>query len=169
MNLLEPFDMEGYKKKYENEVGFISLDNVEDSELGKMVVKEFAKNFSDISILNPKGNKLQIKGDINIRLQKFATTEGLPEKIYEAAEYIVEDYEKQIDGGMLLTHNSIKPILRINGHWFSMKQLTAFDLLCFFVSRKTAYAIICRAYNALEKIKSAQSYDDTENDNYPIR
>jgi len=93
----------------------------------------------------------------------------LAEKIYGAAENIVENYEKPIDAGVLLTHDEIRTFLRISGEWFAMKQLTPFELLRFFVTRKTAYAIICRAYNALEKIKSAKSYDDTEKDNYPIR
>jgi tRNA G18 (ribose-2'-O)-methylase SpoU len=58
LNLLEPFDIESYKLRYENEVGFISLDNIENSELGTMIKTALIENLSDIAKINPKGNKL---------------------------------------------------------------------------------------------------------------
>lgn len=169
LNLLESFDIESYKLRYENEVGFISFDNIEDSELGTLIKTTLIENLSDIAKINPKGNKLEIKGDLNERLEAFSKTQGLVEAIFEAAEYIQENYEKRVDGGLLLTHDNIQQVIRVNGDWFALKQFTIFKLLCLFVSRKTAYAIICKASDALEKIESAQTYSDTENDNYPVR
>lgn len=171
MNFIEPFDMGTFRTKYDDEVGFISFDNIENTKLGLIIKEMFINGFSDISKLKSKGTKLEIKGDINARVKDILKNndESLIEMIFHEASYITESYEKQYDNGVIITHDNIISILRINGEWFSLKQFTVFEFLCFFVSRKSAYLIICKAYDALEKIKTAQSYADTEKVNYPIR
>lgn len=168
-NFFERFDMKSYREKHQNEVGFISTVDIDNSDLGIIIKNALFENLTDISKIKANGKKLEIKGDINSRIDIFAGADGLIESIFEAAQYIKDTYGKTVDAGILLTQNETKHVLRINEEWFTFRSLNVFKLLCMYVTRKTAYQIICKTEHALELLKEAQTYSDTEKYNYPIR
>lgn len=169
LSVLEPFDMKSYRAKHNDEVGFVSMAQIENSDLETIIMSRISETFSDITKIRSSGRKLEIKGDLNPRIDNLVTEDKLVEFIFNAAEDIKESYEKTVDGGILLTQEEATHILRINGEWYTFRNLTVFELLCMFVTRKTAYQIICRTINALEVLKDAKTYEDTEKYNYPIR
>lgn len=137
-NVLERFDMKSYREKHNDEVGFISLTEIENSHLETIVKKAIFEAFSDISKIKSNGRKLEIKGDLNSKLDNLVIESELVELIFNAAESIEESYEKAIDGGILMTQKEATHILRIDGEWYTFRNLTVFELLSFFVTRKTA-------------------------------
>ncbi|TRW23612.1 hypothetical protein FMM05_13200 [Flavobacterium zepuense] len=168
-NILERFDMKSYREKHNDEVGFISTTEIENSDLEAVFKNAISEAFSDISKIKSAGKKLEIKGDINSKLENFVIKDELVDFIFNTAEAIEESYEKSLDGGILLTQEEATHIFRIDSEWYTFKNLSVFELLSLFVTRKTAYQIICRTINALEVLKEAKTYGDTEKYNYPIR
>lgn len=167
--ILKPLDMKKLKAKYNYDLGFISFDSLQNSEASFLTEQCLIDGFKDISRLKRK-TRLKVEGDIEKRLESFATSEQLQQTLLNNKVELSDEFEKYVEGGMVLMEDNTLQVIRINERWFTIRtDIKPFDILCAFVKPKLACHLVWKTKRALVAVKHAKKYSDTENLNRPIR
>lgn len=167
--MLKPLNMEELKAKYDYDLGFISFDSLQNSEASSLTKQRLIDSFKDISRFRRR-TRLKVEGDIDMRLESFATSKELQKSILGNIVELSEEFEKNVEGGMVLTEDNTLQVIRINERWFKIRtDIKPFDLLCAFVNPQLAKHLIWQTKRALIAVKNASKYSDTAHLNKPIR
>lgn len=166
--LLEPFDMKEFAEKNNLTVGFLSFKEMESSGLSNLIVDEFKIALKPYSKVRSK--RLKISGDFNPNLEELFGSEKIIDLLYDQMKPVSFDNIFPVEGGMLFTDTAHHHTIRIDTQWYFFRtDLSMFQLLRSLLDRKTAYHIICKTLDAIERIKVASSYEDTKPYNNPCR
>ena len=167
--ILEPLDMKELKAKYDYDLGFISFDRLQNSEASSLTEQRLIDSFKDISRFRRK-TQLKVEGDIEKRIESFATSEHLQQALLDNIVELSDEFEKYVEGGMILTEDNALQVIRINERWYSIRtDIKPFDILCAFVNPRLARHLVWNTKRALVAVKHSKKYSDTENLNKPIR
>jgi len=166
---LKPIDMAEFGKDNDYEVGFISFDDLNNSDLEKSFRKDAA--IAIAPYLKKKGNReLKILDGFQEDLFKIAIGKDFQDKIYDLMQPVADSYDTIIEGGVIVTNTSANTVVRIKGQWYFLRtDMTPFQMLRSIVNRRTAYHLICKWEDAVERIVTANSFSDTELYNNPCQ
>lgn len=167
--VLKPVNIEEIKTKFGNELGFISFDEMEKSETYSLTEQKLVDSFKDISKFRRK-TRLKIEGDIEKQLENFATSEELYATLQNNIVDLSPEFNKPVEGGIILSEENALTVIRINKKWFSIKtKLRSVDLMTAFVNPELAKRLIRKTKRAIVRVKNAKTFEDTEPFNKPIR
>lgn len=166
---LQPIDLEELKRKYDYDLGFISLDSFEHSDRYSLTEQKLIDSFKDISKFKRK-TRLKIQGDIENRLEAFSTSEEMQSLLLDNMVELTTEFQKPVDGGMIISEDSTLQVIRLNDKWFTLRtDLKPFDLLTTFINSKLANHLIWKTKRALVNIKNAETYADIQPLDKPVR
>lgn len=166
-SILQPISINDLKKKYNNEVGFISFDNLEKIE--GISLSGLYERFKKVIQIKRK-KRLKIKGKIEEDILNFVKDENLNNSIFNQIEDILIDYSKPIDGGIIFTEKNVMHVIRIYESWYIFNQnLSLIEIFRLLIEPKTADYLIEKIKREIEIIKECKSRTDSEKYNYPIR
>lgn len=166
-SILEPISIEDLKEKYNNEVGFISFDNLEKFE-GYSLSNLFEK-FKEIIQIKRK-TRLKIRGKIEENILNFVNDEKLQDSIFNQIEDLSIDFSKPVDGGIILTEDKTIHVIRINDNWYNFNlNLKPNDIIKLLIEPKTADYLIEKVKREIEIIKDCNNKIDSEKYNNPMR
>jgi hypothetical protein len=167
--ILQPIDLVELKNKYNNHLGFISFDNFEYSKTYSLTEQKLIDSFKDIAKFKRK-TRLKIEGNIENRLEIFATSEDLQKSMFDNMVELTTEFQKPVDGGIIISNDNVLQVIRFNDKWFKIrKDLNHFDLLKGFINKKLESRLIYKTKRALVGIKYAETYSDTRELDKPIR
>lgn len=167
--VLEPFDINELKSKYEYELGFISFDKLQNNGSNALTEQHLIDCFKDISRLRRKSG-LKIEGDIEERLQNLLTSEQIHDMLADIIVELPDEFEKDIEGGLLIMEDNTRYVMKIKESWFTINaDLKPNDILYAFIDPQLARQILWKTKRALVAMKHATKYSDTESFNKPIR
>ena len=167
--MLKPLDMKELRAKYNYDLGFISFDSLQNSEASSLTKQRLIDSFKDISRFRRK-TRLKVEGDIEKQFESFATSEKLQQTLLDNIVELSDEFEKNVEGGIVLTEDNTLQVIRINERWFTIRtDISPFDIFCAFVNPKLARHLVWKTKRALVAVKHAKKYSDTENLNKPIR
>jgi len=166
---LQPIDLDELKSKYDYDLGFISFESFEHSDTYSLTEQKLIDSFKDISKFKRK-TRLKIEGDIEKRLEFFSTSEDLQAAIFNNMVRLTTEFQKPVDGGMIISDDTVLQVIRFNDKWFTLRtELKSFDLLTTFINPKLAKHLIWKTMRALVTIKYAETFADTKKINKPVR
>lgn len=167
--ILKPLVMKELKAKYDYKLGFISFDSLQNSQVSFVTEQLLIESFKDISRFKRK-TRLKVDGDINMGLENFAKSEHLQQTLLDNIVELSDEFEKYVEGGMVLTEDNTLQVIKINERWFTIRtDIKLYDILCVFVNPKIARHLVWKTKRALVAVKYAKKYSDTENLNKPVR
>jgi hypothetical protein len=167
--VLQPINIEELKTKYDNDIGFISFDNLELSDTNSLLKHKLIDSFKNNMEIKRK-TRLKIKGDIEKKIESFTTSEELYTSIINNMVELSNEFQKSVEAGMIITEDTILTVIRINEGWFTIKKgMKPSDLITTFVNPKLAHHLIWKTIRAINAVKNAKKYSDTEHLNKPIR
>ena len=167
--ILEPIDLDELQSNYDFELGYLPYDKIENSEATVATKQRLISNFKKMSKIKRK-SRLKIQGNIEEPFENLIYSTEFQQTILDNIEGITDNEKASLGGGILLFNDSVLNVIRINDDWYKLRtNLALFDWLCAFVNPELAQHIINKTKQALEAIKNADSYSDTENLNSPIR
>lgn len=165
---LQPFDMQEFAKKNNYTVGFLSFNEIESSELSSSFLDEIKVALKPYSKIRSK--RLKISGNINPVIEELFSSEKIVDMLYDQMKPVSFDNCNAVESGMVLTETNHYHTIRINKQWYFFRSdLSPFQMLRCILNRKTAYLIICKTIDAIERVSQANSYEDTEPYNKPCR
>ena len=166
---LQPIDLDELKRKYDYDLGFISFDSFEHSDTYSLTEQKLIDSFKDISKFKRK-TRLKIEGDIEKRLVSFSTSEDLQASILDNMVELTTEFQKPVDGGMIISEDSTLQVIRLNDKWFTLRtDLKPFDLLTTFINSNLASRLIWKTKRALVNVKKAETYADTKSFDKQVR
>ncbi len=167
--ILQPIDLGELKRKYNYDLGFISFDNFEHSKTYSLTEQKLIDSFKDISKFKRK-TRLKIEGDIEERLELFSISEDLQSSIFDNMVELTTEFQKPVDGGVIISEDNTLQVIRFNYKWFTIRtDLKPFDLLKAFINPKLENHLIWKTKRALVSIKYAETYADTKQLDKPVR
>jgi hypothetical protein len=167
--ILQPIDMVELKSKYDYKLGYISFDSLEHSNSYSLIEQKLIESFKDISKFKKK-TRLKLEGDIEKRIETFSTSELIQTSLIENIVDLSDEFQKPVDGGMIISEENILQVIRINENWYTIRtDLKTFDLMTTFINPKLLNHLIWKTKRAIIEVKHASTYADTIQLNNPIR
>lgn len=167
--LLKPINLSELISKHDYDLGFISFDSFEYSDTYSLTEQKFIDSFKDISRFRKK-TRLKIEGDIEKRLESFAVSEDLRASILHNMVDLSTEFQKPVDGGIIISEENVVQVVRINDEWFTIREdLKPNDLLTVFINPKLSNQLIWKTKRALVAIKYATTFGDTKHLSKPMR
>jgi hypothetical protein len=165
-SFLTPISIDELKTKC-NEIGFLSFDKLEHFE--GYSFNELLENYKE-NLKKVSSRKLKIKKEVQNDLLNFVTDETYQNKIFDLIDELPIEFEKSIDGGIIITNENVIQVIRINDVWYTFNlDLNPMDILKAIVEPKLAEFLVERTKSFIEIIKNCNTYSDTEKYNTPIR
>lgn len=166
-SFLEPISIDELKEKYNNDIGFLSFDKLEKFE-GYSLSDVFENFKENIQIKGSK--KLKIKGDIEEKFLNFVTDEKKQDDLLNHIEDFLIDFNKPIDGGIILTEDQVINVIRINENWYNFNlNFKPIDLLKLIIEPTLAEQLVEKVKKEIEIIKTCNTYADSKIHNDPVR
>lgn len=167
--VLQPIDINHYIRKYDNKIGYISFENLQNSSLASITEQGLIDSFKDTYEIKRK-TRLKIKGEIESRLENFAKSEEIQSAIMENIVEFNNDFSTFADGGIILTEEETVQVIRINDKWFTLRtDLKPTDFMTILVNSDLAKLLYYKTKRAIVIVKKSNSFDDTREHNKPIR
>ena len=167
--ILQPFDINEYKSKYDYNLGFISFENLQNTNSVSITEQGLIDSFKDISEIKNK-TRLKIKGDFENRLETFAKSEKLQSEIFDNIVELTEEFTTLVDGGMIISEDNTVQVIRFNDKWFTLRtDLKPIDFVTLLVNSDLAKLLFYKTKRALVIVKNSNTFDDTRQHNKPIR
>ena len=166
--VLEPFDMQEFAERNNLTVGFLSFNEMESSEAGNTIVEEQKRTLQPHSKVRSK--RLKISGDLNPSLEELFGSKKIIDLLDDQMKPVSFNNALPVEGGILLTETKHFHAIRIEKQWYFFRtDLSIFQLLRSLLDSKTAYCIICKTLDAIERVSTANTYEDTKPFNNPCR
>jgi hypothetical protein len=167
--VLQPFDINEHKNKYDYNLGFVSFENIQNSSSASITEQGLIDSFKDISQIKSK-TRLKIKGDIESRLENFAKSEVIQSTILDNIIELTDEFITLADGGMIISEENTVQVIRFNGKWFTLRtDLKPMDFVTILVNSDLAKLLYYKTKRALIIVKNSNTFDDTRQLNKPIR
>lgn len=165
-SFLTPISIDELKTKY-NEIGFLSFDKLEHFE--GYSFNELLENYKENLKIERK-RKLKIKKELQNDLLNFVSDERFQNKIFDLIDELPFEFDKIIDGGLIVTNDNVIQVIRINDIWYTFNlNLKPINILKSIVEPKLAEFLVERTKSFIEIIKTCNTYSDSEKYNNPIR
>ena len=167
--ILQEFNIDEMKNKFDYKLGFISFDNLLQNNIKSTIEKELIDSFKDISRIKKK-SRLIVKGDIELGLETYANSKEVQDSLENCIIDLSSEFMNPIEGGIILTRENALQVIRINNKWFTIRKgFKIIDLLKIFVDPFLAKQLVWKTKRAMIIVKNANSYTDIKHFNKPIR
>ena len=126
-------------------------------------------SFKEISRIKKK-TRLKIEGNVEERLNNFFASNELSDLAFDNMTDLTTDFERNIDGGIIVSEEKVFYAIRIINEWFLLKETFEVpDIVKRFVPVEIIRKINWKTKRALVAIRKATFFDDTRHLNNPIR
>lgn len=161
-NHLQLLDIKTLEKEHEEDICFISWDDLKASDSYSKLKDNLLNELNAASRIKRK-SRVKMQSDVMNRIEKFANSKEIQAALLACIREVPEDLSKNIDGGMIVTKNSVIQVVRLFGQWFKINTtLTPSGLLNGIVSPEIVKTLIYRTKRAIVHIKRANSYEDVK-------
>jgi hypothetical protein len=165
-SFLTPISIDELKTKYD-EIGFLSFDKLEHFE--GYSFSELLENYKE-NLKIVRNRKLKIKKGVQNDFLNFVSDKTYQNKIFDLIDELPIEFEKSIDGGMIVTNENVIQVMRINDVWYTFNlDLKPIDILKAIIEPKLAEFLVERTKNIIQIIDTCNTYSDSETYNTPIR
>lgn len=168
--ILQPLDIVKFKNRYDDNLCFISFENLKTSNEYLLTEQKLIDSFKEISKFKNK-TRLEVKGNIKERLDNFVSSDELNDLVFKnSINDIANDFKRNVDGGIIISEKEVICVIRITNQWFLINQnFKEADLINEFIPLSIIRQINWKTKRALVVMKKAKSFEDTKHLNNPIR
>lgn len=159
--MLQPLDIFELKNKYDNNLGFISFESLKNTDACSLAEQSLVERFREISKVKNK-TRLKIKGDVEKRFEDWAESDELISLGLDQMTDLSTDYERKIDGGIIISEENAIHVIRAYNEWFSIKEdFQPSDFLNRFIHPELFRHLNRKIKRAIVVIRKAKTFDDT--------
>lgn len=167
--ILVLFEVEKFKKKYGNELYFISYDSLQKPEIYSKIEQQLSIHFNDI-LKRKNNNHYKINGNIEECFEALINSKNFKDSIIDSEYNLFEKFNNQTKNGIIITNDNAVFVFFINNKWYTLNtNLSFFHILATSLNQKLAQQITWKTKRALIAIKDAKKYSDTSHLSDPIR
>ncbi len=165
----KPIDVQELKRKYRNNLSYISYSKVQDSALGKKMeydIKELFRRSSEIR----KKTRVKISPIIGDEIGKLYENKRDLFSLSKLLTKLPKGRLSGSDSGTIFTPDKVLNVIRYENQWF-IKDATfdLMELLVTLTNNDLARRIVWKTKKALVILKRAQYYSDTKAFDKPIQ
>lgn len=167
-SILKPIDLSALKSKSNGLVGFIPNDRLKGAH--PIIEKNLKNHFENNISFKKRKTQIKIDGDLEKQIELFSASEEVQNAILNRMILLPKKYRKALDSGLIVAKEEMFHTIRVGDKWYRIeppKEL--FDLLTIVMKPELANTIIAKMKDALEKIKTSNSYAETKHLDIPVR
>lgn len=159
--ILKPFDIEDFKKRNRNRVGFLPFEKIQQSNTGKMIEEKLKDIIKPISKLQRK-SRFKIKGDLSTAFNENTFSIPFLNKLMKHIRPLNFKSNLFVEGGNLISRKESIMVVRIDDKWFEINQPEIKNLLILLMGKNIGNKIKGRLKRAIVLVKNANSYKEVE-------
>ncbi|MCF6131112.1 hypothetical protein [Flavobacterium wongokense] len=163
-SVLEPISFEQINME---ETGYLSFDRLE--EIEEYSLSNLHEIFKEIIHIKRK-KRLKIQGDIDSNVIKFTSSKFMETVVYNNIIDFPIEYDKPVDGGLMITNENVIQVIRINENWYKFNlNSNPLEALKSFVEPELINHLIKTTKDSIEILTSCETFSDSQIHNNPVR
>lgn len=162
-------DIKEYINNHDNNLGFISFENLLDSDSFSVIEQELTDRFK-YSLKIKKKTRLKVEGDIESKLETFAKSDTIQSAMIESTFELTDEFTSLLDSGLLVSESNTVQVIRLKNKWFTLKtDFKAIDIVTILTNSEIAKVLSYKTKRGLVILKNSSTFEDTRQHNKPIR